>query len=462
VGASPDLRVAREATGDWALDAAVRLVRTPRAKAAAAAPPAFALQPARDKAYPEMTLPDADHRLLALFRLWSVTRYFFPYAGLVDRPWGDALVEFLPRFEAVGTALAYQTAVMEMAARLQDSHVEVTGATAVEEHLGLFAPPILVGEVEGQTVVRHVHDPAAAKDIRVGDVILAVDGVAMAERRKMLGPLIAASTPQAMSLRLDRMVLRGPKDSMARLRVRDAAGTERDAEATRSRPHANGSWLPAFRKTPAAYAVLPSGFGYVDLERVQYTEADAALDAVMGAPAIIFDMRGYPKGTAWTIAPRLAKTPPLRPIVGAQFRPPLLDARRLPADPKEPFSGQLTFDQTLGEATKLRYQGKVVVLIDAWAISQAEHTCLLFAAATDVTFIGSPTNGANGDVTDMVLPGNLVVSFTGQEVRFADGRQLQRVGVQPHVLVRPTIAGIRAGRDEVLEAAIEHLRDRKP
>jgi C-terminal processing protease CtpA/Prc len=103
-----------------------------------------------------------------------------------------------------------------------------------------------------------------------------------------------------------------------------------------------------------------------------------------------------------------------------------------------------------------------VMLIDPWAISQAEHTCLLFAAATDVTFIGSPTNGANGDVTNMVLPGNLVVSFTGQEVRFPDGRQLQRVGVQPPIIVRPTIAGIRAGRDEVLEAAIEHLRDRKP
>jgi C-terminal processing protease CtpA/Prc len=43
-------------------------------------------------------------------------------------------------------------------------------------------------------------------------------------------------------------------------------------------------------------------------------------------------------------------------------------------------------------------------------------------------------------------------------VRFADGRQLQRVGVHPHIMVRPTIAGIRAGRDEVLEAAIEHLR----
>jgi C-terminal processing protease CtpA/Prc len=462
VGISPDLRVAREVAADRALDAAVRLVLAPRATTAPAAPPPLALQPGRDKAYPEMTLPDANHRLLALFRLWSVTRYFFPYADLMDRPWGDALVEFLPRFEAADTALAYQTAVMEMATRLQDTHVGVGNAMAVQEHLGLFAPPFLASQVEGQAVVRHVHDPDAAKEIRVGDVILAVDGLAMAERRKSLERLIAASTPQAMSLLLDRMQLRGAKDSAARLRVRDGAGAERDVTIARSWPYLRDSWLPALRKTPETYGVLRSGIGYIDLERLPYAEADAALDAVMSAPAIIFDMRGYPKGTAWTIAPRLVKTPPVRPVVGAVFRPPFRDAMTLPAGPKDPFFGQFTFEQTLSETIKPRYQGKVVMLIDASAISQAEHTCLLFAAATDVTFIGSPTNGANGDVTNMVLPGNLVVSFTGQEVRFADGRQLQRVGVQPHIIMRPTIAGIRAGRDEVLEAAIEHLRNQRP
>jgi C-terminal processing protease CtpA/Prc len=55
------------------------------------------------------------------------------------------------------------------------------------------------------------------------------------------------------------------------------------------------------------------------------------------------------------------------------------------------------------------------------------------------------------------LPGGLYVSFTGHDVRHADGRQLQRIGLQPQVSVRPTAAGIRAGRDEVLERALELL-----
>jgi C-terminal processing protease CtpA/Prc len=97
------------------------------------------------------------------------------------------------------------------------------------------------------------------------------------------------------------------------------------------------------------------------------------------------------------------------------------------------------------------------MLINEDAISQSEHTCLFFAAATDVTFIGTPTAGANGDVTTMVLPGNLQVSFTGQNVRHADGRQLQRVGIQPHIKVARTSRGIVEGRDEILEAALKYL-----
>jgi C-terminal processing protease CtpA/Prc len=100
-----------------------------------------------------------------------------------------------------------------------------------------------------------------------------------------------------------------------------------------------------------------------------------------------------------------------------------------------------------------------VVLINEDAISQAEHTCMFFEAATDVTFIGTPTTGANGDVTFMVLPGNLPVAFTGHNVRHADGRQLQRVGIQPSVRVAPTIRGVAAGHDEVLDRAVKYLQE---
>ena len=165
-------------------------------------------------------------------------------------------------------------------------------------------------------------------------------------------------------------------------------------------------------------------------------------------------MRGYPNGTAWKIGPRLTAK---KKVIGAQFRRPILEGISLGSSDYSAGTNYM-FEQPLPPSTGEAYSGKVVMLINETAISQAEHTCLFFEAATDVTFIGSPTNGANGDVTTMILPGNIRVNFSGHDVRHADGRQLQRVGIQPHVKVEPTIRGIREGRDEILESAIRFLQ----
>jgi hypothetical protein len=64
-------------------------------------------------------------------------------------------------------------------------------------------------------------------------------------------------------------------------------------------------------------------------------------------------------------------------------------------------------------------------------------------------------------VTRLTLQGGLIVGFTGHDVRHADGRQLQRVGLVPHIEVRPTLAGVRAGQDVVLARARQYLREGK-
>lgn len=102
------------------------------------------------------------------------------------------------------------------------------------------------------------------------------------------------------------------------------------------------------------------------------------------------------------------------------------------------------------------------MLIDERAGSEAEHTGLWLHAANGTEFIGSPTTGSDGDVTGFTVPGGITLMFSGQGVRHPDGRQLQRVGLIPHLHVRPTIAGIRAGVDEVLEAALAYLREEIP
>jgi hypothetical protein len=71
------------------------------------------------------------------------------------------------------------------------------------------------------------------------------------------------------------------------------------------------------------------------------------------------------------------------------------------------------------------------------------------------------TAGANGDVTNFPLPGGFTVGFTGHDVRHADDRQLQRIGLVPDIRVEPTVKGIREGKDEVLARAVAYVNTGK-
>jgi C-terminal processing protease CtpA/Prc len=458
VGVDPDVTVRRGPNdADVALARALELLRGPAVTRTAN--PATSAGPARpliELAYPTMTAPTREYRLLALFRFWGVIDRFFPYKHLLETPWSEVLPRFIPVFESAEGTLAYQTAVHELVAQIKDTHGTISGTSALHASLGGFAPRVALGYAGRVLVILAVGETAPGDGLLTkGDEVLAIDGESIEARVARLGRLIAASTPQALRWRTRALLTAGAQGSRARFTIRDGAGQTRDVEVARQMPinQLAGFVRERTSRTTPIYGLLPSGPGYIDLARLQNAEANAALDAVLAAPGLIFDMRGYPNGTAWTLAPRLTTR---THVVGAQFRRPLIDG--LSWAPGEDSVTSYAFPQELPPPSGPAYRGKVVVIINEEAISQAEHTCLFIeAAAPNVTFIGSPTNGANGDVTNVPLPGGIVVRFSGHDVRHADGRQLQRIGITPHVLVEPTPAGVRAGRDELLEAAIRHL-----
>ena len=55
------------------------------------------------------------------------------------------------------------------------------------------------------------------------------------------------------------------------------------------------------------------------------------------------------------------------------------------------------------------------------------------------------------------LPGGLRSLISGIGVFYPDRKPTQRIGIVPNVEVRPTIEGIRQGRDEVLEEALRQI-----
>ena len=443
----PDAIVAKATIED-----ALKALRENKTKPNRSAATAAVKTVENDNPYAEMTFPNVEYRLLALFRFWNVINYFFPYKELIGDSWQTVLARYIPKFEANKDAVDYQLTVRELVTEMHDSHGFLRNADASMEKLGAFAPPAMAGYLEGKSVITKVLDDKLP--IKVGDVVVAVDGEPVEKKREFLARYVAASTPQWLARIVNARLLLGPKDSVMKLKVQAPGGEVRDVEVPRSLSLMDPKWRTVMQRSSPVIQMLPGGYGYADLARLQVGEVDKMFETIKNAPAMIFDMRGYPNGTAWSIAPRLTEK---QNVVAALFSRPLLEATSL-TNTELADSASYSFAQRIPERQGDVYKGKVVVLINEDAISQAEHTCLFFESVTNVTFIGTPTAGANGDVTTMVLPGNLSVSFSGHNVRHADGRQLQRVGIKPTIRVEPTIRGLVEGRDEILDAAVKFLQ----
>ena len=436
--------------GSDAVGVAIARVRAGRAVRSATEFETLTAQSLPPRAYPDMQYPSHPYRLLAAFRIWGVFEYFNPYRELIESEWEGVLESFIPRFEEARDSLEYAQAVAAMVSRTHDSHVTVRSA-ALTAWQGDAPLPVQRRWIDQKVVVTRLTDPAAERaGFRVGDVITSIDGVPVDSLIARFTPYVAASTPQQQMWSVTQRLGRGAHGSVASVSVERGDGRLLDLSIRRETTFIQGF---VSQREGEVLRFLPGNVGYADLDRLPVTMVDSMFSLFDDTEGIIFDVRGYPLGTAWQIAPRLTDH---SPVPAALFR------RRVVAEPRGAL-GEIEaellyeFTQYLPPPRPPTYRGRTVMLIDERTQSQAEHTGLFFEVANGTTFVGTPTSGTNGDITSFVLPGDIGVTFTGQGVRHADGRQLQRVGLQPHVLVAPTIEGIRAGRDEVLEGALAYL-----
>jgi C-terminal processing protease CtpA/Prc len=282
-------------------------------------------------------------------------------------------------------------------------------------------------------VITHVFRTSTAQP---GDVILKIAGKPVQDRINELSRYFTAPPIRALENQLGRSVLT----------VRGRDNTERDIPAAGD---------PADQKHAAHRSGDPiratdEKIGYADLEQVEPNELDALFEKFRQTPSIIFDLRGYPRDTVLAIAARL----------GVRNQPVAAELQRNVVGIGSNDS-HISFLQTefrLPATSKPRYAGKTVALIDDASLSIAAEGAMCFKAANGTVLIGStavPTFSGHSTVFD--VPGGAKIYFSGQSARWPDGAALQQGVVHPDVEVLPTIAGIREGRDEVLDKAIAYL-----
>ena len=196
---------------------------------------------------------------------------------------------------------------------------------------------------------------------------------------------------------------------------------------------------------PEPFHLLSEEVAYLSLAYVKANDIDKYLERARGTKGLVIDIRNYPNEfVVFALGERLVdkETPFARFTVAMEGNP-----------------GAFEWTPPLSLSPKgRRYEGRVVILIDENSQSQSEYTTIAFRVAPGAVVIGSQTAGADGNVSRIPLPGGLRPMISGIGVFYPDKRATQRIGILPDIEVRPTIAGVRTGRDEVLERALKEIQ----
>ena len=106
------------------------------------------------------------------------------------------------------------------------------------------------------------------------------------------------------------------------------------------------------------------------------------------------------------------------------------------------------------------YAKPVVVLTSARTGSAAEDFCVGFDIMKRGTMIGEPTAGSTGQPLFFTLPGGLGARVCTKHDNYPDGKEFVGVGIQPDIVIHPTVEDVRADRDAALIAATRYLKEK--
>ncbi len=394
---------------------------------------------------PKNELPQDDldwrneyERLIPLFRYWNYIEYFYPYKYQTDQDWDDVLKEMIPKFLAVETKQDFHLAMLELVVKVDDSHIGLS--TPVLDEMPYYNYlPARIDLIEDQAVITEIIDQEKSRlnDLQIGDAIKTVNGQSVRNLHEANKKYIWGSNDAVKDRSIYHTLFMGLKDSpKVTIERNGSVRTDyltlykySDISYTRSKPKSK-------------WESFGDSIGYVNLGELGVGDVDQMMGEFMEKTVIIFDVRNNPKGTYRSIAKYLNPSDTTFAIY---------------TKPDFSYPGKFVWkgQNSCGENNEDYYKGKVILLVNEKTQDHAEFTCMCLQTAPNVTVIGSQTAGTDGKASKFPIYSRFYTSMTGMGVFYANKQETQRVGIAQDIYVTPTIAGIRAGKDEILEMGLE-------
>ncbi|MBJ6369846.1 S41 family peptidase [Snuella sedimenti] len=395
-----------------------------------------------EKKYYSISFNDNGYSLLALYRYWNMIHYFYPNKYLTDKNWNHVLKEYIPKFISTKNKLEYELNCLRLISEINDTHATTTvGFNNLQNIRGEFFPPFKSQFVEDKLVVTDYYNPELKQvsKINVGDIITHINGKSIKYILDSITPYYPASNKVAKLRDISKDLLRSNKKEIRIDYISDNI-KKQTLLPLYEKNNVNMKWYKWTGEK--CYKLLNDNIGYITLEFIKKEDIPIIKEIFKDTKGIIVDIRNYPS----------AFVPFLLGSYFVSNSTPFVKFLKFNIDNP----GEFSFTKALEiKNDNESYKGNLVVLVNEDSQSQSEYTAMAFRAGNNTTIVGSTTAGADGNVSSIYLPGGLLTRISGIGIYYPDGTETQRVGIIPDIEIKPTIKGIKEGRDELLEKAIE-------
>lgn len=389
----------------------------------------------------DSSLSERDRRKL-FEEVWNLVRNEYYDQAIAGKDWVAIGDRYRQRLATVRSDEELHELLEEMLAQLQDTHT-------------LYQPPgqnrsltlgFVLDEVEGRFVVAAVADAseAARQGIRPGMILRTINGQDLRDVVRDVDAWIStrvglSSERILIAFRL-KLLLSGPAGQEVALGLSDSAGQPLEVRVPRT-------YVPK-PEPPVTSRRLSPDMGYIrwihwnpEVTPTLTRDIRAQLASLRDTRSLVIDLRGNGGGDPQVLVDVLLCLAE-KEIPYGEFRGP----RRSPRIQRH--------------ACPFVYTGPIAVLMDRVTGSTSEIFANLMQETGRGTLVGSQSSGSVLYHQGSNVRGGGRVVYSRWGYTSPGGRHLQGPGVLPDIPVQRTIAGLREGRDEVLEAAVDHLNRR--
>lgn len=390
-----------------------------------------------------MKYPDAGFRLLSLYRYWNIIQYYFPYKNLIEEDWKNVLSEFIPKFLESKDENEYTLTVLELIGRVHDTHANIWGGNqTLKSHFGLRYASVELTFIESKPVVSGFYDEKLGKEtgLEIGDIISSINNRPVEEIIKENVKYAPASNYTTKLRDIATNLLR-TSDTI--INIEFIRSDKRESKTLNTYSSKEINIYSKYQVTDTCFKLINKDIAYINNGSLKREYLPKIWKEIENTKGLIIDIRNYPSDfPIYALSSYLMpKSTPFVKFTNGSIENP----------------GLFTFTKSLnaGKKNKNYYKGKVIILINEISQSSAEFHTMAYRVNPNSTVIGSTTAGADGNVSQFYLPGGISSMISGIGVYYPEGKETQRIGIVPDIELKPTIQGIKEGKDELLDKAIE-------